>query len=57
MIQMNLSSTNLIHNDLNICNRFADLSINNLDIHQMHLDVLDHLDSETKLWPNISQID
>jgi hypothetical protein len=56
MIRMNLSSANPVHNDLDIRNRSADSSINDLDIHQMHPDVSDHPDSETKLWPNVGQV-
>jgi hypothetical protein len=53
---MKLSSANLVHNDLDICNGSADLSINDLDNRQMHPNVLDYLDFETKLWSNVGQV-
>jgi hypothetical protein len=56
MIRMNPSSANLVYNDLDICNGFTDSFINDLDIHQMYLDVSDHLDSKMKLWPKVGQI-
>jgi hypothetical protein len=53
---MNPSSANPVHNDPDIHNGSADSSINDLDIRWMHPDVLDHPDSETKLWPNVGQV-
>jgi hypothetical protein len=49
MIQMNLSSTNPVYNDPDICNRSADSFINDPD-------VSDHLNFKIKLWPKIGQV-
>jgi hypothetical protein len=53
---MNPSSTNPVYNNPDIRNESANSSINDPDIRRMHPDVSDHLDSETKLWPNVGQV-